>query len=292
MKYLKRFSTNTERSEVYEAQPYTDMVSYTVSVRQINLRESIPNNEIWYTSTNGSVMTPYVSNVFGANIVSNVYENGVGIITFDGPITSVGNYAFQGCTNLTSVTIPSGVTSIGSSAFYGCIGLTSVTIPNTLTSISPSIFRNCTGLTTVTIPSGVKSISTYAFYGCTGLTSVTIPNTVTSIGTYAFQNCTDLTSVTIPSGVKSISASVFRDCTDLTSVTIPSGVTSIGASAFNGCTGLTSIICEPTTPPTLSNVSAFDNTNECLIYVPTASVDTYKAANRWSTIASRIYAIS
>ena len=165
-------------------------------------------------------------------------------VTYDGAtysVTSIGEFAFSGCTGLTSVTIPNSVTEIGYSAFYGCTGLTSVTIPNSVTTIRDDTFKGCTGLTSVTIPNSVISIGKSAFSGCTGLTSVTIPNSVTTIGYDAFSGCTGLTSVTIPNSVTSIGGSAFRDCTGLTSVTIPNSVTSIGESAFSGCTGLTSV---------------------------------------------------
>ena len=98
-------------------------------------------------------------------------------------VTSIGgsSYAFQGHTELTSVTIPNSVTNIGISAFNGCTGLTSVTIGNSVTSIGNAAFKGCTGLTSVTIPNSVTSIGIGAFDGCTGLTSVTIGNSVTNI---------------------------------------------------------------------------------------------------------------
>ncbi len=184
-----------------------------------------------------------------------------------------GYYAFQGCTGLTSVTIPNSVTSIGSSAFIGCTGLTSVTIPNSVTSIGYDAFYGCTGLTSVSIPNSVTSIER-AFSGCTGLTSfvvssgnthydsrnncnaiietssntliagcknTVIPNSVTSIGSAAFYGHTGLTSVTIPNSVTSIGYDAFYGCTGLTSVTIPNSVTSIEYGVFYGCTGLTSV---------------------------------------------------
>ena len=90
-------------------------------------------------------------------------------------VTSIGDYAFYDCDDLTSVTIPNSVTSIGEYAFSSCSGLTSVTIPNSVTSIGESAFQYCSGLTSVTIPNSVTSIGKEAFSGCTGLTSVTIP---------------------------------------------------------------------------------------------------------------------
>ena len=112
-------------------------------------------------------------------------------------VTTIGEYAFSGCTGLTSVTIPDSVTSIGNSAFSGCTGLTSVSIPNSVTSIGSSAFSRCTSLTSVSIPNSVTSIGDYAFYGCSGLTSVSIPNSVTSIGDNAFFGCSNLNAVYI-----------------------------------------------------------------------------------------------
>ena len=165
----------------------------------------------------------------------------IGSFTIPDSVTSVGDYAFNGCTGLTSVTIPDSVTSIRSSAFWGCTGLTSITIPDSVTSIRFGTFFDCTGLTSVTIPDSVTSIGDSAFYNCTSLTSVTIPNSVTSIGVFAFDGCTSLTSITIPGSVISIRDYAFNGCTGLTSVIIPDSVTSIGWNAFSGCTGLTSI---------------------------------------------------
>ena len=120
------------------------------------------------------------------------------------------------------------------------------------------------------------------------LVSVEIGNCVTSIGEDAFSDCTSLTSIDIPNSVTNIGDWTFANCNSLTSVTIGSGVTSIGNRAFLHCNSLTSITINATTPPTLGTY-AFDNTNDCPIYVPAASVDTYKAA--WSDYRFRIFAI-
>ena len=98
---------------------------------------------IMYTSSDSKVVTPYSTTAFGANITSNTYVNGQGIITFDGPVTSIGYEAFDNCRSLTSITIPDSVTSIGKYAFYYCSSLTSVTIGNSVTSIGSYAFSQC-----------------------------------------------------------------------------------------------------------------------------------------------------
>ena len=193
--------------------------------------------------------------------------------------------------DITDIVIPSGTTRVGDYAFYYCSSLTSVIIPDSVTSIGQYAFNNCSRLTTVTIGSGVTSIGSYAFQTCYGLTNVTIGSGVTSIGRQAFYYCSGLTSITIPDSVASIDMSAFGYCSGLTEVTIGSGVTSIGNNAFMNCSGLESVTVKATTPPTLGGTTVFNNTNNCPIYVPSASVETYKAANRWSTYASRIQAI-
>ena len=167
--------------------------------------------------------------------------SGLTSLTIPSSVTSIGNEAFHGCCGLTSLVIPSGVTSIGDEAFYGCSGLTSLTIPSSVTSIGESAFSGCSGLTSLVIPSGVTSIGDEAFYGCSGLTSLTIPSSVTSIGESAFSGCSGLTSLVIPSGVTSIGDEAFYGCSGLTSLVIPSSVTSIDRSAFSGCSSLTSL---------------------------------------------------
>lgn len=168
--------------------------------------------------------------------------SGLTSITIPDKVTSIGEYAFFNCSVLTSITISDNVTSIGDFAFYNCLGLTNITIPEGVTSIGDNTFSGCTGLTNITIPDSVTSIGSNAFSGCTGLTSITIPNSVTSIGDSAFYNCSKLTSITIPNSVTSIGYNTFNSCTGLTSITIPDGLTSIEDSAFYNCSGLTSII--------------------------------------------------
>lgn len=132
-----------------------------------------------------------------------------------------------------------------------------------------------------------NEVSLYYGYG-----KLNIPDNIIEICDFAFRGCENFTnSLTIGNSVTTIGRSAFNGCIGFTQLTIGNSVTTIGESAFNGCNGLTSITCVATTPPTLGEYTFYD-TNDCPIYVPAGSVDTYKAASGWSTYASRIQPIT
>ena len=147
----------------------------------------------------------------------NMYLNDelVAEIVIPNSLTSIGQYAFDGCTSLTNITIPDSVTSIGDSAFEGCTSLTSITIPDSVTSIGYCAFCGCTRLTNITLPDSLTSIGDDVFVDCTNLTSITIPNSVTSIGYCAFEYCTNLTSIIIPASVTRIGQYAFWGCEEV-----------------------------------------------------------------------------
>ena len=196
------------------------------------------------------------------------------------PVTSIGEWAFNGLEATTCITVGDGITSIGANAFYYCQNLTSITIGNGVTSIGDGAFRYCDNLdivnvndinawcrisfasydsnplnyakslylngaplTDVVISDDVTSIPNNAFKG-SSLTSIKISDSVTSIGSGAFRDCTSLTSIEIPNSVTSISGSAFYGCSSVISVIIGEGVASIGDSVFSGCYSLLNIIVD------------------------------------------------
>lgn len=236
---------------------------------------------------------------FNCGNLSSINIDNIIVITFN---------TFSGCGKITEDTLnfSQDLRTIGHSAFDRT-GIKNITLSLAYVwGVPSSLFRECRKLETVTITSSIYEIGSYAFYECEYLTSVTLPSTLfysdSSIGAHAFAYCTRLSSITIPDARSSLSIGTyaFYECRSLTSVTIPSHTTSIGLGAFRNCTSLTSVTVQSIVPPTavggLSTMpanywKAFDNTNNCPIYVPAQSVNAYKAADGWSDYANRIQAI-
>lgn len=251
----------TFSKQTTNAVPIENNLIQPMAVLEVEAAPAGPaNNEIWYTSSNGNVVTPYATDAFNANIVSNTYdaEKECWVIKFDGDVTTIGEWAFYECSSLTSVTIPDSVITIGDYAFAHCSSLTSVTIPDSVTSIGNSAFEYCESLASTTIGKGVTSIGQSAFTDVTGelivkcnipdstfrwakFTSVTIGEGATTIGQSAFSECGNMTSLTISDSVTTIERGAFYRCSSLTSVTIPDSVTSIDTYAFGECFKLTDL---------------------------------------------------
>ena len=175
-----------------------------------------------------------------------------------------------------------------SSTFYYC-NILNLDL-NGVTQIGDYAFFETSGFTSITIPPSVTTFGDYAFSGASTLNSVTIDYASNAtLGGYQFGRL-PITSLTIGSHPTRIGGNMFDNCTKLTTLVIPSNISSIGGYAFYKCSGLTSITVESATPPTLGK-GAFDNDYKLTIYVPSGSVDAYKAASGWSNYASRIQAI-
>ena len=175
-------------------------------------------------------------------------ENSITNCTINNVTKFIYNNAFENCTKLEGITIPSSIISIGDSAFKRCINLTTLTILEGVTTIGNSTFEQCESLTNVTIPNSVISIGELAFNACSQLNSVVLSNNIVTISSQAFGNCTRLKSINIPDTVTSIGYAAFMNCKYLEFIIIPESVTSIGYHAFDDCKNLT-IYCEAVSQP-------------------------------------------
>ena len=203
-------------------------------------------------------------------------------------VTSIGDYAFYGCSNLTSVTIGNRVNWIGYDAFVACSSLAAFTVdgnnPAYGTEAGVLFNKDLTTLvqypddkagTSYLIPSSVTSIGASAFANCDRLTSVTMPGSVKDIGAGAFEFCTNLASVAIGSHVVSIGMDAFRGCTRLTSVNIPESAINIGSTAFLNCSSLTAITVAGLNPAYVSEAGVWFNKKQTtLIQYPAARAGT------------------
>ena len=196
---------------------------------------------------------------------------------------------FSGCTKLSSIGNLGNLEEIGGSCFSNCTSLTGdIVLPNLKTNSGSSSFYN-TSIRSF-IAQSLTGIAQYAMFStCKNLTTVDIRN-VTELQNNVFYLCTSLKDVNVDS-VTIVGAYAFFGCAALQLVNLGS-VVSIGAAAFTTCKSLIGVVIRATTPPTLADVNAFNETNNCPIYVPDASVNAYKAASNWSALASRIKPLS
>ena len=157
-------------------------------------------------------------------------------------VTSIGDYAFSGCSSLSNIVIPDSVTDIGKCAFSHCSSLSNIVIPDSVTSIGNDAFLRCSSLSNIVISDSVTSIGNGAFLGCSSLSNIVIPDSVTSIGNYAFSDCSSLSSIVIPDSVTDIGNDAFSHCSSLSNIVIPNSVISIGDRAFWDCSFLSNIV--------------------------------------------------
>ncbi len=201
-------------------------------------------------------------------------------IQFAGGNTVLPGNLFNGATfkETAEIVIPYYVQEIGDGAFSGSKNLTSVTFqdlvenPSALASIGKKAFYNCNVLKEVTFPNSVKVIEEGAYQGCKTLTSLVIPNTVTLLGKDAFKDCEKIEELTISDAISSLGASVFENCKALKSVEVPSGLTLVSDAMFKGCTGLRSVSI-PTTVKSIGK-SAFEN---CIVLPTIVLPDTVES---------------
>ncbi|MBR6083661.1 MAG: leucine-rich repeat protein [Salinivirgaceae bacterium] len=263
----------------------TRTITKDTTINAVFKKEILVGDSLVYTLTSATT----VSVGKGSTKPKGVLEIPATVTDADGDsfsVTKIGNYAFEDCSGLTSVTLPNGITSISFSAFRRCTGLTSVTIPESVKSLGQEAFCG-TGLSSVTIPASATSIGVAAFSQCTQLAVITVAegntkyididgvlytidttelvqfpigktdtmyivhNKVKTIGAYAFYY-NKLKHVAIPSGVTKIGSYPFGVCYNLKSVTLPSSCTTVESNVFLSCSNLT-IYCQAEDAPSNTN---------------------------------------
>lgn len=151
-----------------------------------------------------------------------------------------------------------------------------------MTRLGERFFEGCASLSSITIPSSVTEFGAGCFHGCTALTSIDIPSSVTLLGAGCFEGCTALTSVTLPTEVIYLKSDCFNNCSALSSIVIPSSVTILGNDCFMNCPSLTKVICEIPTAINKSSLFRATPIEEAKLYVPEASLASYKTTSPWS----------
>lgn len=252
----------------------------------------VPSNEIWYTSTDGKIVETTRADAFDANIASNTYKDGMGILKFDNVVTQIFLYAF--CNQETQI---------------GAENLETITFPKTLEYIGDYAFNNCTALTEV-VAFGSIHMRVHTFGGCTNIAKVHISdlaawcncifvnyttcNPISPGKAELYLNGEKVTDLVIPSSISKIGHAIFAGCSSLNSVVIPSNITLIHSMAFVNCKQLKTVFCESIVPPAidLNNYGQWNafNGNDYgrMIYVPRQSVEAYKAAEGWKDYADYI----
>lgn len=219
-------------------------------------------------SSDKSVYKEYISVTIPTSVT---YSN------YTYPVTTIGTSAFEGCSNLQSVTLPSSITTINTDAFYGCNKLANVNLHEGITTISLRAFWGC-NLDTIIIPSTVTSIGNAAFKGnptkaivwkpatCSigsddsapfystnsHVTSFTFAEGVETVPAYICKNMNLLDTIVLPSSVKSLGQCAFMSCTNLKSINLPVTQKTLPVSFFEGCTSLETIEL----PATLTTISS------------------------------------
>lgn len=279
-------------------------------------------SKLYYTTTDGESITPKNLQSFGIDILDMSYENGQGVITFDGIARRIGNGAFKDCDNLKSITLPDSIRVVGIGAFENCINLEEVNLPDSLIGIQREAFAWCTKLSEMTIPRRVEVVEGSAFIKCTelrafkgshaskdgrtliidgsvvafasaGVEEYNIPEEATAVADESFMACENLRRVLISDNVTTIGNSAFAWCYGLEEVTLGKGIVDIGAEAFRDCLALNGIYIETPTPPSImiSSFSSFNYEEYCYdflgcdIFVPEGAVEAYNSAEVWSNYA-------
>lgn len=228
-------------------------------------------------------------------------------------VTALENYALYQCRELTALTLPEGIKSVGESCLSNAHALAFLSLPRGCAQVGKAAFQSCAGLERVSLPEDVAAVGERAFQSCGRLSRVTLPEGITALGeglfqygrrlaalavpagastvpAYFAQGCDALRELQLPEGLNAIAANAFQGCGGLIRVEIPASVTSIEEGAFQGDSYMREYRLRPEIPPALNSTALTGIADDCVIYVPAGSLETYRADPNWSALAGRISA--
>ena len=234
-------------------------------------------------------------------------------IALPAQVTTIGNLAFQGCSEMSSISMGD-VTHIGALAFSDCWNLGEITLPETLTNLGEWAFARCSALRSVRIPASLGTMGSNPFIECSslesfegkyassdhrymsaadimwsfapaGLTEYTVPSGIKILSSFLFKGCEELTSLTLPEGLTIIGDGVFEGCRGLTEITVPSTVTSVGDYIFSNCVLEKIYFLPESVPAAVGGKGAFQMGSSPVVYVPASLLQTYKTTDPWLEFA-------
>ena len=237
--------------------------------------------------------------------------------TIPAMVTTIGEYAFDGCVKLTSISIPNSVTQIGQYAFNSCVTLSNLTLGSGVRLIDDYAFNDCSKIASLILPNLLDTIGNAAFMGCTALTAVNIPASASQIGGWAFAECPNIESMQVASGnstydsrdncngiiekssniliagckntvipgtIRAIGGVAFYGCSQMTTCSIPASVREIGSDAFGGCRALKDLYMHVTHLSEFSYGSSLFYevpVSTCVLHVPYNALEVYKSLSQW-----------
>ena len=191
-------------------------------------------------------------------------------------VTTIAEYAFENNKNITKAELPSTIKVVGAYAFQNCTYLKEVKLPSNLTNISTATFKGDNKLESISLSQNLEKIGDDAFSGCAGLTQIEFPNTLTHIGVNAFNGNTNLESMVLPNGIKEIREQAFQNCSSIKKIELPASLTNLGVDIFDGCSSLTEVISKIKDSDVFSKISAQSVPN-AILYVPDGTAELYSA---------------
>lgn len=205
-----------------------------------------------------------------------------GVYSIPSATEIISAYAFNSCSDLTSIEIGNNVKQIGGNAFQYCNGLSAIELPESVTEIGSNAFNACAALETVKIGNSLTTIPYYAFSECPMLKSVAFGNSVELINEYAFYNCSKLESIDLPYSLKTLGSSAFAYCENLKSVALHESLTTMGYSPFSSCPNIETVTYDAVNPVEFDAYTFSQEVYEnATLYVPESAIEKCKLMNPW-----------